>query len=465
MDTGYLNDLQALIRSGATRRLPSVRALAARWKCSPTTVQAVLRKARARGWIETRAGAGSWAAGRMPGPAAPPARRTSENLTTELREEIRSGRWGSGERLPAPKDLATRYGVHPATVRKAFGRLTQESMLEQRGHAWLVARPKRNSGEKLVLLCLGAKEREGNLRIDSDREWDFWREIQIEATRNNLRPEIHPWSGKLPDLRARPVGAVVSTWHLPDPYPLLSALHRARLPAAVWLENPVLSSARLPIRSPWIGFHDMAYGPESSAALGAHPAIRKHARIAWISPFHGAEWSRNRLDGLHRSLTKETILHEAIGPWVSEWDFQEKVWSDPDVWKKLRLDGLVHPAGAADLVRPLMEAIGRDRLFERFSPTLNAALASGSTLWVAASDWVALGCLDWLGAKGMRVPEDIALAGFDDSREAMRHGLTSVRFDAQMMARGMVRQLLVSETGRPRAIHYEGTVLVRGSTP
>lgn len=465
METGLLNDLQALLRSDPTRRLPSVRALAALWKCSPTTVQAVLRKARARGWIETRTGAGSWAAGRMPGPVAPSSRRTAENLAAELREEIRLGRWGSGERLPPPKDLATRYGVHPATVRKAFGRLTQESMLEQRGHAWLVARPGRQRGEQLVLLCLGAKEGEGNLRLGSDREWDFWREIQIEAARNNLRPEIHPWSGKLPDLKTRPVGAVVSTWHLPDPYPLLSALHRARLPAAVWLENPVLSPARLPLRSPWLGFHDMAYGQESSAALAAHPAIRKHARIAWISPFHGAEWSRNRLSGLRRSLPKGTVLHEALGPWVSEWDFQEKVWHDPEVWERVRLDGLVRPAGAADLVRPLMDAIGRDRLFERFSPELSAASASGSTLWVAASDWVALGCLEWLRGMGMRVPEDIALAGFDDSREAMRLGLTSVRFDAQMMARGMVRQLLRSETGRPRAIHYEGTVLARGSTP
>jgi DNA-binding transcriptional regulator YhcF (GntR family) len=465
METGYLGDLQALIRAGAARRLPSVRALAARWKCSPTTVQAVLRRARARGWIETRAGAGSWAAGRMPGQVPPPARRTAENLATELRDEIRSGRWESGARLPAPKDLAIRYGVHPATVRKAFGRLTKESLLEQRGHAWLVARPRRHAGEQLVLLCLGAKEKEGNLRLGSDREWDFWREIQIEATRNNLRPEIHPWSGKLPDLKTRPVGAVVSTWHLPDPYPLLSALHRARLPAAVWLENPILSPARLPIQSPWLGFHDMAYGSESGAALGAHPAIRKHARIAWISPFHGAEWSRNRLDGLRRSLAKRAVLHEALGSWVSEWDFQETAWHDPEVWKRVRLDGLVNPAGTADLVRPLMEAIGRDRLFERFSPILKAAVASGSTLWVAASDWVALGCLDWLIAKGIRVPGDIALAGFDDSREAMRRGLTSVRFDAQMMARGMVRQLLFSDTGRPRAIHYEGTVLVRGSTP
>jgi DNA-binding LacI/PurR family transcriptional regulator len=242
-------------------------------------------------------------------------------------------------------------------------------------------------------------------------------------------------------------------------------LHRARLPSAVWLENPVLSPARLSVRSPWLGFHDMAYGRESGAVLADHPAVRKHARIAWISPFHGAEWSRNRLEGLRQHLPGGTFLHEALGPWVSEWDFQAAVWRDPEAWKRVRLDGVGMGAHVADLARPLMEAIGRDRLIESFSPALEKALASGASLWVAASDWIAMACMDWLGAQGLRTPGDVALAGFDDSREALRHGLTSVRFDAQMMARAMVRQVLSPEAGGRKTLHYGGTVVARGSTP
>jgi DNA-binding LacI/PurR family transcriptional regulator len=112
-----------------------------------------------------------------------------------------------------------------------------------------------------------------------------------------------------------------------------------------------------------------------------------------------------------------------------------------------------------------MEAIGRDRLVESFSPALESALASGATLWVAASDPVALGCLGWLAARNLRVPRDLALAGFDDSREALRHGLTSVRFDAPAMARAMVRQVLSPEVGGRRTISYQGAVVVRASTP
>jgi hypothetical protein len=361
--------------------------------------------------------------------------------------------------------MAMRHAVHAATVRKAYAKLAEEKLLERLGHAWLVARPRGRLPGMPVLLCLGAKDENGGLRLDSDREWEFWREIQAEATRNGLRPELHTWEGRLPNREGRTIGAVVSTWHLPDPHPLLHALHRARLPAAVWLENPLLSPGRPPGWSTWLGFHDMAYGRESGAVLGRHPAIQRHERIAWISPFNGAEWSRNRMAGLRRSLPKGTAFHEALGPWISEWDFQEAAWKDPEVWRRIELDGLGPNAHAADLARPLMELIGRNRLIEPFTPALEAALGSGSTLWVAASDWVALICMDWLAERGIRIPGDMALAGFDDSRAALRRGLTSVRFDAQAMARAMVRQVLSPEPGRNRIIHYEGTVVVRASTP
>src|SRR5690606_9432753 len=220
----------------------------------------------------------------------------------------------------------------------------------------------------------GARDPEGGLRLGSDREWEFWREIQAEATRNGLHPEVLPWDGLLPALASRPVGAVVSTWHMPDPHPLLSALHRLRLPTAVWLEHPLLTSGRLPDRSPWLGFHDLAYGRESGMVLGSHPALKRHSRIAWISPFHGAEWSRNRLDGLRRSLPAGAVLHEALGPWVSEWDIQEAVWKDPDEWARLLVRGRGEPAAVAHRAGPHMEAHVQERLGKRFASAKAAAL-------------------------------------------------------------------------------------------
>jgi DNA-binding LacI/PurR family transcriptional regulator len=45
---------------------------------------------------------------------------------------------------------------------------------------------------------------------------------------------------------------------------------------------------------------------------------------------------------------------------------------------------------------------------------------------VAMSDQLALAALDQLELRGLRVPDDVAVSGWDDSREADTHGLTSV---------------------------------------
>jgi PAS domain S-box-containing protein len=63
---------------------------------------------------------------------------------------------------------------------------------------------------------------------------------------------------------------------------------------------------------------------------------------------------------------------------------------------------------------------------------------------VAANDWMALGALEALGERGIRVPEDIALAGFDDTREAAasRPSLTTVRQPIHQLGRAGIEVLL-----------------------
>jgi DNA-binding LacI/PurR family transcriptional regulator len=62
----------------------------------------------------------------------------------------------------------------------------------------------------------------------------------------------------------------------------------------------------------------------------------------------------------------------------------------------------------------------------------------------AASDLTAAGAMTVLAAAGRRVPEDVAMAGFDDSAVAMttRPALTSVRQPIEEMGHEMARQLI-----------------------
>jgi len=453
--------LEEVASASEGRRLPSIRELAASWGMSVRTVQRAIAKAVGQGRLETRQGAGTWLRGMAPVAAVPAVRLDAGRLAERFGAEIRAGRYGSGQRLPPPKDLAQRHGVHAVTVRKALGMLVAQGLLERQGRAWKVCiRHARRTLRAPVLLCIGAGDAEGKLRMDSDREWDFWREIQAEAVRCGLVPRLVPWSGELPRLDGA-FGAVVSTWHLNDSAPLLDGLLRARLPAAVWVANhETLPGSRYrQARTLW--FHDLAFGKEAGQTMAKALSGLGHRKLAWISPFHGSTWSRNRLDGLKAALPAGFELVEAVEEWVSEWDVQKDVHLDPLVLGRIDLAGIDHGGSLEAIARPLVEAITRERCLAVFGPRLETVMDSGATLWVAASDLAAQWCRHWLQARGIRPP---AMVSFDDSREASRVGLTSLRFDVQGMARVMLRQVQSSRQPHRLLTRYAGDVVVRASS-
>lgn len=86
----------------------------------------------------------------------------------------------------------------------------------------------------------------------------------------------------------------------------------------------------------------------------------------------------------------------------------------------------------------------------------------------AANDLMAQGALHVLREHGRRVPEDVAVVGFDDSSAALasRPTLTTVRHPIEEMAAEMTRLLLerVVDRGlRPTSVIFEPTLVVRDS--
>jgi LacI family transcriptional regulator len=87
----------------------------------------------------------------------------------------------------------------------------------------------------------------------------------------------------------------------------------------------------------------------------------------------------------------------------------------------------------------------------------------------AANDAMAIGCLAGLRERGLRVPEDVALAGFDDIPVAryMTPPLTTVHVAiAEVGGRAIARLLDVLESGTPLPLHPEllpTTLVVRAS--
>jgi LacI family transcriptional regulator len=109
-------------------------------------------------------------------------------------------------------------------------------------------------------------------------------------------------------------------------------------------------------------------------------------------------------------------------------------------------------------------AFSRDGGYEAMS----AILAAGEP-WpdcvFAVTDVMAVGALARLRAGGLRVPADIALAGFDDilTLRDVYPPLTTVRLPLKQMG-VMAASLVLQEADQPRVIPVPGEVILRDST-
>ena len=126
-------------------------------------------------------------------------------------------------------------------------------------------------------------------------------------------------------------------------------------------------------------------------------------------------------------------------------------------------------AGAMTRLEPeLRMAMRREIILEALTPLLKQALHHKElTAWVAVDDDTAMLILDFLRHHRQAVPENISLAGFDNTAEGARSGLTSYDFDFERFNYYVLRYLLEPE--RVQKSERQGTtpppcrIVMRGS--
>jgi LacI family transcriptional regulator len=89
--------------------------------------------------------------------------------------------------------------------------------------------------------------------------------------------------------------------------------------------------------------------------------------------------------------------------------------------------------------------------------------------FVCGNDFIAFMLIDYLKERGLRVPEDVLVSGYDNIREKITADshLTTVQVDTEILGRRLVRQVLmrIETPGMPKEIIYiEPDIIYRRST-
>jgi DNA-binding LacI/PurR family transcriptional regulator len=204
-------------------------------------------------------------------------------------------------------------------------------------------------------------------------------------------------------------GVLLASLHGDDPLP--GILERAGVPAVL------------------VGRPTGRGVPPGDRAARAHLASRGRRRIATITGPLDMGVGLDRLDGYRDGLAAAGLA------------------ADP---------GLVEPGDFTEEGGAAATA----RLLERPGPPVEAIFA--------ASDLMAAGALRALRAAGRRVPEDVAVVGFEDSAVARyaQPPLTTVRQPIEEMGRQATRLLLAKVTGEAGGVHLilDTELVVRAST-
>jgi len=398
------------------------------------------------------------------------------DASLRLQQAIEAGRWKPGERLPGSAWLCDDLGVTPPTLRKVMRRLVEIGWVEPLARGWRTrSAGSSTTGIRIALLRLC--DEEGISVGEAARETFFRRALEQEAARMHMRIETwglsergdlfregQVFSGDL-DLAAD--GVILSLWRFERPEVAFRRLAAARVPLGIWDERP--QGGRRPNfwRCRWFL---TGYSKIPGRDVGRFLLEQGHRGVAFLSPFHGSQWSQRRLEGLAEicSLASPTVRVKEFT--TNRWDPSQYNPCDEDVACLVR--GIVASSGPlllerAATIKEAVEALLRDKaVLVDVEDMCSAALADVSlTAWVAANDDIALLAWYWLRSRGLVAGKDVSVVGFDNTLRAQEAGLTSYGFAEEELAVAMLTYLAAPSRWKSGGVlDLDGALVVRQST-
>lgn len=419
--------------------LPSIRKLAAHYGVSTLTIHKTLRKIQQQGKIFCIPNKGYFWGVKWLRDPIPSVKKASkfEEAKARLFADFQCGAYHPSDPLPTQQALAQLYRLAPTRIGVLFQQFVQIGVLIRKGRSYFLAAQDSVNSHTTVLIVSRCNA-EGQLLFDSERETDFMKAFHRERMRCNMRLAVAGWYeerpgiGKFLDANGKEfriqktpgilLGVIVSTWMMASPLEVLKRLWKLNVPVSVWWEHPQeLFPRPVRSRSSTVGFN-ISFGSSAGVAVGRY-LLRQghHHRIAFISPFHASEWSKNRLLGLQQGFYQ------------------------PGREVQVYVDDTYDSAGTYHRVYGV--AAGEQMIRQCLSSIIANTDLMLETVWVAVNDHTALILIEILKERGWARPYIIS---FDNSTIAEANRIDSFEFHTE----GMVRQMFY-HLQNPGAMLYQ----------
>ncbi len=350
-------------------------------------------------------------------------------LTTYFREHILDGSLSAGTRLPTDSELAAEYHLSRDTVRQALALLVGEGLIERiQGRGTFVCQPPINNNPAtpeqkqigLILNCLESTHMNMDLLIGVEQaaklhgysvSFSYTEANQEQQARDIARMYANHVTGMI----IYPVGDATSS----APIQPLQAAHVPLVFIDRYLPD---------LQTDYVGMDNRGGGYRATE----HLLILGHRRIGFIFKHEetlGTSSVRERWQGYCEALQKYGIPYD-----------ESLVVAD------------LNP-GQASVQQSIREFLQR--------PDQPGAI-------FAVNDYVALEVMQAASALHLRVPEDLAIVGFDDERFAahLHPPLTTIRqsfLDIGLRAGTLLLSRIEGITGSPKHIELPANLIIRES--
>jgi DNA-binding transcriptional regulator YhcF (GntR family) len=466
------------------QKLPSLATLASQAGVAENTMHKAVQLLKERGIIRADHRHGirivSLCQGET-GDGGEPRGTRSERLVLQLTEDIIGGKFPPRS-LPGSKELCTSYGVCYSTMKKALDNLVHGGVLVRYGRQYrLKTVPVSTRSNVLVLIFRGMGM---DIVTMSDMQYHFIKELELLCSERGVEilPVFIYYTGTqlqgiegLGDILKKKnkhvLGFHLLTEGIEYRYLLtiLGTLAPFDKPVTV-MDMGEMGGDHIDRRN--VRVYSPLVGKTPGKRMANYLLANGHTRIAYFDLPDAIIWSVNRFQGMldqarfHRKFHVERFVAENYShPTVQMFEMETAMMEQ---YEKMLSSGsrLIYRQTVHPIVTLNRQYFDLQALYHALQNAIGDNLQSGRFSAIAgANDEIAVCCLDICRKAGLKVPEDIAIAGFDDSRTAMMTGLTSYRFNIPGIAHRMVNFVLnPHDLEKHDRYSDNGLVVVRSST-